>query len=234
MLVVLGNVLDFRTYWTPTQEENQKANKNQQILIDHDFNTISISEQFAICYSQSIALYLNWIWCFSIITSSGGGNVQDLPSSFFIQDRLRMLSRFILISLLCGPNVICYLQIHSHLQTKIYLLLCCLSLGICLAPISHFLPHPHLLILFVPWITLCFHLLQIPWSPCDLPALPLPHILLPTLFFLQFSDHLLTHPASLLSHVLLLIFYLLAYSLSYSSLYASPSPYVLLTNTDPP
>jgi hypothetical protein len=86
VLVVLGNVLDFRTYRAPTQEENQKANKNQQILIDHDFNTIPVNERFAICYSRGVALHLiNWIRHFSVITGPGGENVQDLPSLFFVQ-----------------------------------------------------------------------------------------------------------------------------------------------------
>lgn len=86
VLVVLGNVLDFRTYRAPTQEENQKANKNQQILMDHDFNTIPVNERFAICYSRGVALHLiNWIRRFCVITGPGGKNVQDLPSSFFVQ-----------------------------------------------------------------------------------------------------------------------------------------------------
>jgi hypothetical protein len=86
VLVILGNVLDFRTYRAPTQEENQKANKNQQILIDHDFNTIPINERFAICYSRGVALHLiYWIRHFCVITGPGGEVVQDLPSFFFVQ-----------------------------------------------------------------------------------------------------------------------------------------------------
>jgi hypothetical protein len=86
VLVILGNVLDFRTYRAPTQEENQKANKNQQILIDHDFNNIPVNERFAICYSRGVALRLiNWVRRFSVITGPGGENVQDLASSYFIQ-----------------------------------------------------------------------------------------------------------------------------------------------------
>ena len=86
VLVILGNVLDFRTYRAPTQEENQEANKNQQILIDHDFNTIPVNERFAICYSRGVALHLiNWIRRFSLITGPDGKKVQDLPSSFFVQ-----------------------------------------------------------------------------------------------------------------------------------------------------
>ena len=57
VLVVLFNVLDFRTYWAPTQEDYQKANKNQQILINHDCNTIPINERFAICYSRGRTLH---------------------------------------------------------------------------------------------------------------------------------------------------------------------------------
>ena len=64
-------------------------------------------------------------------------------------------------------------------QPSAGVMLCCLSLGIHLAPISLSLPCPHPLILFVPWIILCFHLL---W--CDLSALPLPHVPLLTLISL--------------------------------------------------
>jgi len=86
VLVVLGNVLDFRTYRAPTQEENQKANKNQQLLIDQDLNTIPVNERFAICYSRGVALHLmDWIRRFSSITGPGGEKIQDLPSFFFVQ-----------------------------------------------------------------------------------------------------------------------------------------------------
>ncbi|KAF8809712.1 hypothetical protein BYT27DRAFT_7222307 [Phlegmacium glaucopus] len=86
VLIILGNVLDFRTYCAPTQEENQKPDKNQQILIDHDINTIPVNEQFAICYSRGVALHLiNWIRHFCVITGPGGENVRDLPSYFFVQ-----------------------------------------------------------------------------------------------------------------------------------------------------
>jgi hypothetical protein len=86
VLVILGNVLDFRTYRAPTQEENRKPDKNQQILIDHDINTIPVNERFAICYSRGVALHLiNWIRHFCVITGPGGENVRDLPSYFFVQ-----------------------------------------------------------------------------------------------------------------------------------------------------
>jgi len=44
VLVILGNVLDFRTYHAPTQEKYTKADQNQQILIDHKINSIPINE----------------------------------------------------------------------------------------------------------------------------------------------------------------------------------------------
>jgi hypothetical protein len=86
VLVILGNVLDFRTYRAPTQEEKRKADKNQQILIDHEINTIPVNERFAICYSRGVALHLiKWIRHFCAITGPGGENVRDLPSYFFVQ-----------------------------------------------------------------------------------------------------------------------------------------------------
>jgi hypothetical protein len=86
VLVVLGNVLDFRTYRAPTQEENQKADKNQQTLIDYEINTIPVSERLAICYSRGIALHIiNWIRHFCQITGPGGEDVKDLPSYFLFK-----------------------------------------------------------------------------------------------------------------------------------------------------
>jgi hypothetical protein len=86
VLVILGNVLDFRTYRAPTQEENQKADKNQQILISHDFNTISFNERLAICYSRGVALHLiHWVRHFCVVTGPKGEDVPDLPSLFFVQ-----------------------------------------------------------------------------------------------------------------------------------------------------
>ncbi|EDR01135.1 uncharacterized protein LACBIDRAFT_333529 [Laccaria bicolor S238N-H82] len=86
VLVILGNVLDFRTYRAPSQDEYKKANKNQQILIDHEINSITIRERFAICYARGVALHLiNWIRICSEIRGPGGAVITDLPSRFFIQ-----------------------------------------------------------------------------------------------------------------------------------------------------
>lgn len=86
VLVILGNVLDFRTYRAPTQEEYKKADKNQQILINREINTIPLSERFSICYARGVALRLfDWIRQSSIITGPKGEVISDLPSRFFIQ-----------------------------------------------------------------------------------------------------------------------------------------------------
>ena len=114
-------------------------------------------------------------------------------------------------------------------QPSAGVMLCCLSLGVCLAPISLSLPYPHPLVLFIPQITLCFHLFQIPWSPCDPSAPLLPCVPLPILILLQSSPY---SSCLMFPHVLLIIFYLSAYLPDYSSLYASPFPHVLLTNMD--
>ena len=86
VLVVLGNVLDFRTYRAPNQEENQKANKSQQILLDCDFNTIPFNERLAICYSRGVAIHLmDWLRHSCMVTGPEGEDVPDLPSFFFVQ-----------------------------------------------------------------------------------------------------------------------------------------------------
>lgn len=86
VLVVLGNVLDFRTYCAPTQKEETKPDQNQQTLLDHELNSIPLNERFAICYSRGVALRLiNWIRHCSVITDPGGNIVSDLPSRFFVQ-----------------------------------------------------------------------------------------------------------------------------------------------------
>ena len=74
-------------------------------------------------------------------------------------------------------------------QPSVGVILCCLSLGVCLAPISLSLPYPHPLVVFIPQITLCFHLFWIPWLLCDPSAPLLPHVPLPILIFLQSSPY---------------------------------------------
>ena len=86
VLVVLGNVLDFRTYRAPTQDEFARADKDQQILIDHEINNIPLSERISVCYARGVALHImNWIRHCAVITGPGGLAIDDLPSRFFVQ-----------------------------------------------------------------------------------------------------------------------------------------------------
>ena len=72
-------------------------------------------------------------------------------------------------------------------QSSAGVMLCCLFLGVCLASISLSLPYPHPLVLFISWITLCFYLFWIPWSPCDPLASPLSCVPSSILIFLWSS-----------------------------------------------
>ena len=97
------------------------------------------------------------------------------------------------------------------------LVLCCLSLDICLAPISLSLPYFYPIILFIPRITLYFHLSQIPWSLCDPYALPLPCVLSLLIFSISYSSCFMyiSNPSlyALLISVLLIFHHLLIYPL---------------------
>ena len=86
VLVIMGNVLEFRTYCAPTQEEYTKADRNQQILIDNEINSIPLHERIAICYARGVALHIfSWIRDCAVITGPGGHVIDDLPTRFFIQ-----------------------------------------------------------------------------------------------------------------------------------------------------
>ena len=107
--------------------------------------------------------------------------------------------------------------------------LCCLSIGVHLTPISLSLPYSHLIILFLPWITLWFHLSRTPWSPCDPYASPLPCVLLSSLlliFFVSYSSYpvYITNPSLyvLLILVLLILLHLLIYPLPWLLLISNP------------
>ena len=100
-------------------------------------------------------------------------------------------------------------------QPSMGVMLCCISLGIHLTPISLSLPWPHPLVFFVLHITLHFHLHWIPWSPCDLYALPLPHVLLFLTLLIFFSLLILLPGGSLMYYYSL--FTCLLIHLSYAS-----------------
>ncbi|KAF8896897.1 hypothetical protein CPB84DRAFT_1815883 [Gymnopilus junonius] len=72
ILVVFGNVLDFRTYSAPNQHQLAAASKEQQFLMaNHDINAIPFNERLAI-YSCEV-------------TGPDGEIVEDLPSVFMVQ-----------------------------------------------------------------------------------------------------------------------------------------------------
>ena len=132
----------------------------------------------------------------------------------------------------------CYSQTHScsWLQTShweplchVLWLLCCLSLGVRLTPISLSLPYSRLIILFLPWITLWFRLSRTPWSPCDPYASPLPHVLLSSLLLISsipYSSYpvYITNPFpyALLIQVLLILLCLPIYPLPWLLLISNP------------
>lgn len=87
VLVIMGNVLDFRTYRAPSQKDDIQATKDERLLIDqHDFNSIPLNEREAICYARGVALHvMDWIRFCCTIKSPDGSIVQDFPSKFLVQ-----------------------------------------------------------------------------------------------------------------------------------------------------
>jgi hypothetical protein len=87
ILVILGNVLDFRTYKAPNQSDDVKATPQQkELMISDDINSLSQNERVACCYARGVALYImKWVRSCAIITDPDGHIVQDLPSRFLVQ-----------------------------------------------------------------------------------------------------------------------------------------------------
>ena len=87
ILVVLGNVLDFRTYRTPNQYEDTNADERlRELLTGIDLNTIPENERKAICYARGVALHvMEWICECCVIKFSDSQVIEDLPFTFFIQ-----------------------------------------------------------------------------------------------------------------------------------------------------
>ena len=63
ILVILGNVLDFRTYSAPNQGEADEASAAQTTLMNTgDINAIPNNERIAYCYARGVALHiLSWL-----------------------------------------------------------------------------------------------------------------------------------------------------------------------------
>jgi len=86
-LTILGNVLDFRTYSAPNQDEEEGASHDQKLLMaKFDRNHIPGNERMAISYARGIALYVfDWVRSQCVVTGPDGNTVDDLPSRLLIQ-----------------------------------------------------------------------------------------------------------------------------------------------------
>jgi hypothetical protein len=87
ILAILGNVLDFRTYSAPNQDENSPISGPQKVLMaKYDRNDIPRNERMAICYVRGVALSLfDWVRSQFIITAPDGQILHDLPSQFLVK-----------------------------------------------------------------------------------------------------------------------------------------------------
>ncbi|EDR05515.1 uncharacterized protein LACBIDRAFT_329480 [Laccaria bicolor S238N-H82] len=87
VLIILGNVLDFRTYSTPNQGEDDEASPTQRTLMDTgDINAIPNNERIAYCYARGVALHiLKWLRSCATFTGPPDGLADDLISLFFVQ-----------------------------------------------------------------------------------------------------------------------------------------------------
>lgn len=94
-LVILGNVLDFRTYSAPNQGENDSLTGIQKELMEkYDRNNIPRDERRAICYARGIAFEIfKWIRVNLNIIDPLGHSVKDLPSQFLVK-QLRTLLQY--------------------------------------------------------------------------------------------------------------------------------------------
>jgi hypothetical protein len=85
-LVVLGNVLDFRTYSAPNQLEGEQTTAEQaRLWRNFDWNDIPGDEHMAICYARGVVLTVfDWIrdWC--IIKTPDSEVIDDLPSMYMM------------------------------------------------------------------------------------------------------------------------------------------------------
>ena len=85
-LIILANVLDFRTYSAPNQREAQRASKTQiQLWEDFDRNAIPGDQRMAICYARGLALVaFGWIRDMCVVKTPDGEVVDDLPSKYLV------------------------------------------------------------------------------------------------------------------------------------------------------
>ncbi|PPQ83530.1 hypothetical protein CVT25_006959 [Psilocybe cyanescens] len=92
-LVVLGNVLDFRTYSAPNQKAGDDLDPHQRSLMEmYDRNNIPKQERFCILYARGIALELmGWVREFCEVKSPKGDIIPDLPSEYMCRQLAALL-----------------------------------------------------------------------------------------------------------------------------------------------
>lgn len=91
-MVLLNNVLEFRTYQPPNDVPHEEADL-PDCLLDHDINNILYYERADICYAHGVALRIfRWIRQCAIVRDPSGRTVEDLCSLFFVQIVSSLLS----------------------------------------------------------------------------------------------------------------------------------------------
>lgn len=92
-LVVLGNVLDFRTYSAPNQHEDAPIDDRQAELMDfHDQNNIPWDERMSYCYGRGVAIT---IMCFvkdrCLVVDGDGRELEFFPFCALVKQMKALL-----------------------------------------------------------------------------------------------------------------------------------------------
>ena len=92
-LLILGNVLDFRTYSPPDQQSWDEIDTHGLLLLEHfDRSNINKEERLSIMLGRGIALELmRWVRDFCVVTSPDGIIIPDLPSRYICQQVVALL-----------------------------------------------------------------------------------------------------------------------------------------------
>ncbi len=87
VLVILANVLDFRSYSPAGHRNGRPLTRTEKWMItEFDINAIPTNERLAMCYTRGAALHLfKWIRECCVIHGPGDCIVDDLPSRFLAQ-----------------------------------------------------------------------------------------------------------------------------------------------------
>lgn len=87
VLVILGNVLDFRTYSASIHQQGQPLTSTEmRLMMEYDINCIPTNERLAICFCHGVALHLfKWVRECCIIYGPDGSVLEDLPSRYLVQ-----------------------------------------------------------------------------------------------------------------------------------------------------